>query len=37
MEKVQWVKAPVAKAEDLSSVPGTYMVEQKNQFPPVVL
>ena len=28
----QWVKALAAKLDNLSSIPGTHMVEEENRF-----
>lgn len=36
-QMVQWVKAPVARHNDLNCILGTNMIEEKNQFPKVVL
>lgn len=33
----QWVKAPAAKPENLSSIPKIYMIEEENAFPQNVL
>jgi hypothetical protein len=35
--KDQWVKTPATRSGDLSSVPGTYMVEGENRLSEVVL
>lgn len=36
-EMAQWVEAPAAKPDDLSSVPTTHRVKRENQLPLVVL
>lgn len=36
-QMVQWVKAPVARHNALNCILGTNMMEEKNQFPKVVL
>lgn len=37
IKMAQWVKVFAAKPEDLSSIPGTYMIKGENLLPKVVL
>lgn len=35
-EMARWVKVPTSKPDDVTSIPGTHMVERHNQDPRIV-